>query len=137
MRALLLLSLIPLACGREVVDPPPQVKVPVETEELPEPPPDLPPEPKVEVMVDEAYELGRRRERIEQRTKEAKKDLAEMSMIVAFIRCLEEHTGKKIRGDDGTLERYMRGKHGRACRKEVLAMGEDEVTKYAAEAIPE
>lgn len=132
------MSVLLLACGREVVDPPPQVEVPVEIEEEPPPPP--PPDlgvPKTDDLVKKAYELGQQTERIKQQTAEAEARLEDMSRVVAFIHCLERRTGKKIRGDDGTLERYMRGKHGRACRTEVMDMTSGEVSKHVAGTIPE
>lgn len=136
MRPFLLMFVLSFACGREVVDPPPKVKVPVEVEKVEEPSKPEP-GPRAPDMVEEAYELGRRTERIKQQTEEAQARLEDMSRVAAFIHCLERRTGKKIRGDDGTMERHMRGKHGRACRREVMGMTSDEVLKHVAETIPE
>lgn len=129
------MSLLLLACGRDVVDPPPQIEVPVEIEKVVEEPK---PSPKRTAnMVESAYELGRRTERLEQQTREAEAKLEEVQLVAAFIICLEERTGEEVRGDDGSLERHMRGKHGRACRRKITEMDSDEMSKYVAKAIPE
>jgi len=115
----------------------------------PEPKPVVEPEPTPDpaAIADEMYELGRRTAESEQRTAEAKQQLVEtkqeikemknkltdMERVASFIFCLKDKTGKDIRGDDGSLEKYMDRKEGRACQKMIVAMTPEEVHTYYVE----
>lgn len=68
---------------------------------------------------------------------ETKKEGVGLGRVMLFVGCLERRTGKDIRGDDGTLERYMRGKHGRACKKELSEKTDDEVWDETQKVIEE
>ena len=98
----------------------------------PDPTPEIDPTPErgiVEVS-ESMYELGRETERLYQ-------ELDPMAKTVVFMECLEEQTGKPMRGPD--LERHIRRntKESQACRKRLIAMSDDEIREHAMKRVEE
>jgi len=92
----------------------------------PDPTPEIDPEPKPDPVElgESMYELGRETERIYQ-------ELDPMAKTVVFMDCLEEQTGKDVRGPD--IERHIKrnSKESQACRKKLVAMSDDDIRQYA------
>ena len=100
----------------------------------PDPTPEIDPTPEPERGIDDIassmYELGRKTERLYQ-------ELDPMAKTVVFMECLEEKTGKPMRGPD--LERHIKrnSKESQACRKRLIAMSDDEIREYAMKHVEE
>jgi hypothetical protein len=98
----------------------------------PDPTPEIDPEPKrgIVEVADSMYELGRKTERLYQ-------ELDPMAKTVVFMECLEEKTGKHMRGPD--LERHIKrnSKESQACRKRLIAMSDDEIREHAMKRVEE
>ena len=98
----------------------------------PDPKPEIDPEPErgIVEVADSMYELGRETERLYQ-------ELDPMAKTVVFMECLEEQTGKHMRGPD--LERHIKrnSKESQACRKRLVAMSDDEIRQHAMKRVEE